>query len=549
MHTLSELSSKQYTNTYDNAVIGFVYSTTEPKCITTKRGNTLYVRDVVLVDESKFGFTIKEWMGQSTHDRLYGNYGNNSSSVIASNPKNEKEIKCGDVVLYRKVGIKCRHGKQFYGVVGNVGNSNSSPPQVVVHFRLGCALITPIVVQSGTTLQVVSRGEKNRMTALNEWAKLHHSVLFSLAYDIFRTNNNLQKVISENDTNVNHRKRTHAQMMNYSMYARSKNLSSLEMLMPNRSQSFVALLKDVKVCKYKKRHVSSTVAISSVEREKDHIVLIFSDEDHIEVGIKCVQSYFQTQDTINQLLKFKDCVCRVENVFVTQAPFVNTTVSGKFREKIHVRSTMRTNIYCLEYSDKATKNVLINCGRLKPLHRISGYIYKLEMPNRLLSNLMHADDIDNNDDKNEKEYCILYIMKKKFKKRWREIIVDSSDYSEALNLTPPTSPLLELRVSLNVLSAVLLHGIPLKLLFQEQKLLSKDAKAKYLLGWRMLSSMMKTTPLSQFLSCVSGDDHEIPPMCFIVTKEERNQGIGKDALMIDGNNLQLQLVDMNILPD
>ena len=54
----------------------------------------------------------------------------------------------------------------------------------------------------------------------------------------------------------------------------------------------------------------STGITANKQTDKDYIVLIFSDEDHVEVAIKCVQPYFQSQNIINQLLNFKNCVCK-----------------------------------------------------------------------------------------------------------------------------------------------------------------------------------------------------------------------------------------------
>ena len=68
---LETLSSKKYINTFGNTVVGVVYSTTEHRCITTKSGRTMYVRDVVLTDESMFGFNLKEWVDEYSYSKLY----------------------------------------------------------------------------------------------------------------------------------------------------------------------------------------------------------------------------------------------------------------------------------------------------------------------------------------------------------------------------------------------------------------------------------------------------------------------------------------------
>ena len=49
LQNLKTLSTKKFLNSYDNTIIGVVYSTTEPRCIITKAGNTLYVRDIVYI--------------------------------------------------------------------------------------------------------------------------------------------------------------------------------------------------------------------------------------------------------------------------------------------------------------------------------------------------------------------------------------------------------------------------------------------------------------------------------------------------------------------
>ena len=258
----------------------------------------------------------------------------------------------------------------------------------------------------------------------------------------------------------------------------------------------------------------------------------------------------------------------------------------------------------MEYFDTATQNVLIDCGRLKPLFHILGYICELKMSNELLKKLINDDltsenqeamEVTNNKKKSpyENEYCMLYIKMKdtncKKKKQRKTNVV-------ALSLTPSPSSLIQIKVSLNIVSNALLNGISLTSLFQHQMKKPRgnfakhvedmnktgndeDVDAKFLLGWRMLSSIMKT-PLSQVFSTNNNninnngtsskkinDDNNIinefenPLMCFVVTKEgNNNNNIVKNktrvnnskndndiTMMMDDTCSMLRLVDMKIM--
>eukprot|EP00943_MAST-04B_sp_MAST-4B-sp1_P003846 g3846.t1 len=358
-------------------------------------------------------------------------------------------------------------------------------------------------------------------------------------------------------------------------------VDSLEMLRPNRTQSFAALLKDVKVFKFN----TSSSSASNNKKRKDYVTLIFSDEDHVEVALRCSQPYFQRQETIKQLTNFKNCVCRVENIFVSQAPFVNKKVAGRFYDKMHLHTTMKTSIYCLEYSNRSVQNVLIRCGRLRPIFRISGYICDLIIPNTVLQRLINdgeiADNCNKDYDNNNNiidEDCILYVKQQAFHKKLNDSSngknPDSNKEIATLSATPPTTAWIQIHVSLQILSRVLLNGISLNSLFkyslqQEQNtessatnnLNANDQDANFFLGWHMLSSMMKT----QLAGFPFNDEMaEKPLMCFVVTKEDEASVCTTSSTKIDsngGNNdndndmitiklndfSKLQLVDAKIL--
>ena len=592
LQNLKTLSTKKFLNSYDNTIIGVVYSTTEPRCIITKAGNTLYVRDIVLVDESKFGFTVKEWMGQNHYKSIYSNDG---GKIITSNTNTEYNLKRGDVVLYRMVNIRCKKRQQYFGTITSTTNTKFILPETTVYYRFGSLVKKPIVIRRSQKKFILSNVERRRMVEINNWAKINHPTLLSIDYDIFHNNTRKKRKIDDEISKKPYKKKNHI----------SNSINSLEMLTPNRNQTFTALLKDIKVHKKKDTSIMPSTGITANKQtDKDYIVLIFSDEDHVEVAIKCVQPYFQSQNIINQLLNFKNCVCRVENVFVKQAPFVNKNVAGMYRDQMQINTTMRTNIYCLEYFDTATQNVLIDCGRLKPLFHILGYICELKMSNELLKKLINDDltsenqeamEVTNNKKKSpyENEYCMLYIKMKdtncKKKKQRKTNVV-------ALSLTPSSSSLIQIKVSLNIVSNALLNGISLTSLFQHQMKKPRgnfakhvedmnktgndeDVDAKFLLGWRMLSSIMKT-PLSQVFSTNNtninnngtsskkiNDDNNIinefekPLMCFVVTKEgNNNNNIVKNktrvnnskndndiTMMMDDTCSMLRLVDMKIM--
>ena len=123
---------------------------------------------------------------------------------------------------------------------------------------------------------------------------------------------------------------------------------------------------------------------------------------------------------------------------------------------------------------------------------------------------------------------------------------DSNKEIVALSATPPTSEWSQIHVSLQILSRVLLNGISLHSLFkyplQQQQsteysstsnLNANDQDANFFLGWRMLSSMMKTQ-LSGFPS--NDEMAEKPLMCFVVTKEEEPSACTNNTTKINNNS-------------
>ena len=84
-------------------------------------------------------------------------------------------------------------------------------------------------------------------------------------------------------------------------------VESLETLKPNRTQSFTALLKEIRPYHGEQYTSSSSIISKNVSNGSSCrcLVLIFSDEEHTEVAFQCCQPHFQWKSTIDQLLNFK----------------------------------------------------------------------------------------------------------------------------------------------------------------------------------------------------------------------------------------------------
>ena len=79
------------------------------------------------------------------------------------------------------------------------------------------------------------------MVEINNWAKINHPTLLSIDYDIFHNNTRKKRKIDDEISKKPYNKKNHI----------SNSINSLEMLTPNRNQTFTALLKDIKVHKKK----------------------------------------------------------------------------------------------------------------------------------------------------------------------------------------------------------------------------------------------------------------------------------------------------------
>ena len=521
---LKTLSSKKYINTFGNTVAGLVYSVTEHRCIITKSGRTMYVRDVVLTDESMFGFSLKEWVDERSYSKLH----------VDLMQKEVNSLRRGDIVIFYMVAIKAT-GKcnRSYGTINVSAESTLARPKLVVYYRSGSILHTPFVIGfDKISCTLLTKNSESRLKKLNSWAKAHHAAIFNIDDD-------LQKLTPKDSANDSNNSVCKGKNGKRKRDDSSNVVESLEMLKPNRTQTFTALLKEVRP-HHKEQYTSSSSIISknmSNESSYHCLVLIFSDEEHTEVALQCCQPYFQWKSTIEKLLSFRNQVCRVENIFVSQSPFGNKSVS-----RMRLKTTMQTKIYTLNHHNSYAQNILVNCGRLKPVFQINGYVEELELSDEVLMKLVgttSGKDIKTT----TLEYGTLHIRIDK--------CGQTSIQTDAplLSLTPGSN-IMKVKVSLERVSKVLLNGVSLEKLFTWKKnsgrylqivngsngVAFRDDDLKLFLAWQMLSSIMNTQ-LSTQKDLDGGQRHRI---CFLV-----HAGSGVEDTSC--TNALPELVDMKLL--
>ena len=521
---LETLSSKKYINTFGNTVVGVVYSTTEHRCITTKSGRTMYVRDVVLTDESMFGFNLKEWVDEYSYSKLYADL----------KQKKVGTLHRGDVVMFDMVAIKATGKcKRSYGTINVSAESTRARPKLVVYYRSGSILNIPVVMGSDDmSCTLLTKKAKLRLQNLNSWAKTHHSAIFKIDEDLQTTPANED---ANDGDNKDYRGKSGKRKRDDSYNA----VESLEMLKPNRTQSFTALLKEIRPYRGEQYASSSSIIRKNVSNGSSCrcLVLIFSDEEHTEVALQCCQPYFQWKSTIDQLLSFKNQVCRVENIFVSQSPFEN-------RSRMILKTTMQTKIHTVHHQNSDAQNILVNCGRVKPVFQINGYIEELELSNKVLRKLI---DSTNSKDATgmTSEYGTLHIRIDKFDQ------TSIPTGAPLLSLTPGSN-IIKVKVSLERVSTVLLNGVSLKKLFtwkmnsgKYSKIVNNsngvefhDDDLKLFLAWQMLSSIMNTQ-LSMQKDLDGRQRHRI---CFLVHRHVDNSVDGTSC-----TNALPELVDMKLI--
>eukprot|EP00944_MAST-04C_sp_MAST-4C-sp1_P004991 g4991.t1 len=367
----------------------------------------MYVRDVVLTDESMFGFNLKEWVDEYSYSKL------------CEDLKQKKvcTLQRGDVVIFNMVAIKSTGKcKRSYGTINVNAESTRARPKLVVYYRSGSILNIPVVMGSDDiSCTLLTKKARSRLQNLNSWAKTHHSAIFKIDDDLRTTP---AKDDANNGDNKDFKGNSGKRKRDDSYNA----VESLETLKPNRTQSFTALLKEIR-------------------------------------------PYHGEQYTSISQMKLK--------------------------------TTMQTKIYTVHRQNSDAQNILVNCGRLKPVFQINGCIEELEISNKVLRKL--TDSTSSKDITGTSEYGTLYIRIDKFGQT--SIPTDAP----LLSLTPGSN-IIKVKVSLERVSTVLLNGVSLKKLFtwkmnsgKYSKIINnsngvefQDDDLKVFLAWQMLSSIMNT---------------------------------------------------------
>ena len=233
----------------------------------------------------------------------------------------------------------------------------------------------------------------------------------------------------------------------------------------------------------------------------------------------------------------KSSFVELKTFFVSQSPFEN-------RSRMILKTTMQTKIHTVHHQNSDAQNILVNCGRVKPVFQINGYIEELELSNKVLRKLI---DSTNSKDATgmTSEYGTLHIRIDKFDQ------TSIPTGAPLLSLTPGSN-IIKVKVSLERVSTVLLNGVSLKKLFtwkmnsgKYSKIVNNsngvefhDDDLKLFLAWQMLSSIMNTQ-LSMQKDLDGCQRHRI---CFLVHRHVDNSVDGTSC-----TNALPELVDMKLI--